>query len=66
MGLSRIFGVLAVLVMAAATVACSSGGGGTQFEYAPPTGFNPSAGLSPDLTNPNALGGPAYPPFNPW
>ncbi|MEJ8572620.1 hypothetical protein [Microbaculum marinum] len=60
------FTAFALVASAALMTACSGGGGVSQLEYAPPTAFNPSSGLSPDLTNPNALPGPAAPPFNPW
>jgi len=54
---------LALLAAVPLVAACSSSGG-SNFEYAPPVNYNPSAGLAPDLTIPG-LGTPASPPFKP-
>lgn len=64
MRVSAALTVVALLFAVPLMTACS-GGGASNLEYAPPVNFNPAAGLSPDLTNPNSLGGPSAPPFKP-
>lgn len=65
MRLSAAFTALALVVSASFLAACNAGGN-SELDYAPPTNFDPRAGLSPDLTNPNSLAGPSAPPFDPY
>lgn len=62
----RVALILLALASAPLLSACSSGGGATDqaFYYPPPVNYNPSAGLTPDLTDSRLLSVSA-PPFRP-
>jgi hypothetical protein len=66
MRLSAVFTLTALVSAALLGAACSSGGGSrTAFYYPAPVNYNPTAGLSPNLSEGLLTQGPSSTPFKP-
>lgn len=67
MRLSAVFTLAALVSVGLVAAACSSSGGGSgqTFYYYPPVNYNPTAGMSPNLSEGLLTGVPSSAPFKP-
>ena len=67
MRLSAVFTIISLVSAALFGAACTTSGGGTtkSFYYYPPVNYNPTAGMSPNLSEGLLTGVPSSAPFKP-